>query len=294
MQEKDGKPLAARLGERLDQATAQIEGEAIGDPLGVARMQQTLGKSQLGLGYPEKAITLFTKARATFTAQLGPDHPDTLTSMNDLAIGLPGRRQARAGGAAVRGDARAHEEVEARSRPPRHSHSMNNLASAYQAAGKLDRALPLYRGDAALRKSKLGPDHPDTLKSMNNLAAGYRRAKRLDRSILLFEECLKLRRVKSGEDHPDTMLVKANLGVNYRTRVGWRRPCRCSRKRIGRSAKTPSSAGFPSHSWMLTCRPAGAMRRPHSQRRCSTRPVRRYRRAVRNWPACWPKPDYYC
>ncbi len=23
-------------------------------------------------------------------------------------------------------------------------------------------------------KSKLGPDHPDTLKSMNNLAAGYR------------------------------------------------------------------------------------------------------------------------
>ena len=66
------------MGERLDQATAQIEGEAIGDPLTVARMQLTLGESQLGLGYPEKAIALFTKARATFTAQLGPDHPDTL------------------------------------------------------------------------------------------------------------------------------------------------------------------------------------------------------------------------
>ena len=31
--ENDGKPLAAVLGERLDQANAQIEGEAIGDAL---------------------------------------------------------------------------------------------------------------------------------------------------------------------------------------------------------------------------------------------------------------------
>jgi hypothetical protein len=35
--EKDAKPLRERLGERLDQATAWIEGEAMGDPLMVAR-----------------------------------------------------------------------------------------------------------------------------------------------------------------------------------------------------------------------------------------------------------------
>ncbi len=84
---KDGKPLAAVLGERLDRATAEIEGEATGDPLAVARMQMTLGISQMGLGYPERAIALFTKARTTFTAELGPDHPDTLASMSNLAIG---------------------------------------------------------------------------------------------------------------------------------------------------------------------------------------------------------------
>ena len=53
---KDGKPLAAVLGERLDRAAAEIEGEATGDPLVVARMQMTLGKAQLNLGYPERAI----------------------------------------------------------------------------------------------------------------------------------------------------------------------------------------------------------------------------------------------
>jgi serine/threonine-protein kinase len=72
---KEGKPLTAVLGERLDRATSEIEGEATGDPLAVARMQMSLGSSQLGLGYPDRAIVLFTKARATFTAGLGPDHP---------------------------------------------------------------------------------------------------------------------------------------------------------------------------------------------------------------------------
>ena len=50
---------------------------------------------------------------------------------------------------------------------------MNNLASAYQAAGKLDLALPLFEETLKLQKAKLGPDHPDTLTSMNNLAVAY-------------------------------------------------------------------------------------------------------------------------
>ena len=83
--EKDGKPLAALLASVSTRRRPQIEGEAIGDPLTVARMQMTLGEFAVGLGYPEKAIDLFTKARATFTAKLGPDHPDTLISMNILA-----------------------------------------------------------------------------------------------------------------------------------------------------------------------------------------------------------------
>ena len=51
---------------------------------------------------------------------------------------------------------------------------MNNLAAGYQAAGKLDLALPLFEETLKLTKAKLGPDHPDTLISMNNLAVAYR------------------------------------------------------------------------------------------------------------------------
>src|SRR5262249_49911598 len=56
--QKDGPPLSAVLGERLERATAEIEGEATGDPLAVARMQMALGVSQLGLGYSDRAIGL--------------------------------------------------------------------------------------------------------------------------------------------------------------------------------------------------------------------------------------------
>ena len=170
--EREGKPLQALLGERLDQATAQLDGEVIGDPLTVARMQMILGESQSGLGYAQKAILLLIKARTTFTAQLGADHPDTLTSMNELAWG-------------------------------------------YQAAGKLDLALPLYEETLKRRQAKLGPDHPGTLQSMNNLALGYEGARKLDLALPLYEETLKRRTAKLGPDHIDTLQSMGNLALGY-------------------------------------------------------------------------------
>ena len=90
--ETQGKPLGAVLGERLDQATSQIEGEAIGDPLAVARMQMTLGDSQYGLGYAAKAVRLYERARSTFEQKLGSAHLETLDCLDEL-----GRAQLAAG-----------------------------------------------------------------------------------------------------------------------------------------------------------------------------------------------------
>jgi tetratricopeptide (TPR) repeat protein len=46
----------------------------------------------------------------------------------------------------------------------------NNLAVAYQAAGRLAEAIPLYERTLADRERVFGPEHPDTLTSRNNLA----------------------------------------------------------------------------------------------------------------------------
>jgi hypothetical protein len=48
--------------------------------------------------------------------------------------------------------------------------SRNNLANAYQSAGRAAEAIPLHERTLADRERILGPDHPDTLNSRNNLA----------------------------------------------------------------------------------------------------------------------------
>ncbi|MEU7386198.1 tetratricopeptide repeat protein, partial [Streptomyces tanashiensis] len=55
--------------------------------------------------------------------------------------------------------------------------SRNNLASAYESAGDLERAIPLYETTLAQRVELLGNTHPDTLISRNNLASALKAAK---------------------------------------------------------------------------------------------------------------------
>ena len=92
---------------------------------------------------------------------------------------------------------------------------MNNLAIGYYTAKKLDLALPLFEKTLKLRKTKLGPDHPDTLQSMNNLAWAYQAAGKLNLALPLFEETLTLRKAELGPDHPDTLESMDNLASAY-------------------------------------------------------------------------------
>ena len=50
---------------------------------------------------------------------------------------------------------------------------MSTLGDSYEALGRHADALKIRQENLALRKAKLGPDHPDTLSSMNNLAESY-------------------------------------------------------------------------------------------------------------------------
>ncbi|MFJ4976883.1 NACHT domain-containing protein, partial [Streptomyces coeruleorubidus] len=54
--------------------------------------------------------------------------------------------------------------------------SRNHLAHAYQAAGDLERAIPLYETTLAQYEQILGDTHPDTLTSRNHLAHAYQAA----------------------------------------------------------------------------------------------------------------------
>ncbi|WP_428837849.1 tetratricopeptide repeat protein [Streptomyces thermogriseus] len=54
--------------------------------------------------------------------------------------------------------------------------SRNNLAGAYESAGDLERAIPLYETTLTQCEQVLGDTHPHTLTTRNNLARAHRAA----------------------------------------------------------------------------------------------------------------------
>ncbi|MFT3875135.1 MAG: tetratricopeptide repeat protein [Propioniciclava sp.] len=93
--------------------------------------------------------------------------------------------------------------------------SRNNLAYAYQAAGDLSRAIPLYQQTLNERERVLGNDHPSTLGSRNNLAYAYQAAGDLSRAIPLYQQTLNDSERVLGNDHPDTLTSRNNLAGAY-------------------------------------------------------------------------------
>jgi tetratricopeptide (TPR) repeat protein len=85
-EEEGGEPLYVQLRQKAEQAAAHLEGEVVADAEAVARLQTILGDTLRELGSYETAIMVLEKARATRETKLGADHPDTLTTLHNLAL----------------------------------------------------------------------------------------------------------------------------------------------------------------------------------------------------------------
>jgi lipopolysaccharide biosynthesis regulator YciM len=213
-EEKEGLPLIAQLGERLDKATEMLEGEAIGDALVVARLQNILGQSQINLGYSKRGIALLTRALATFEDKLGSDDPHTLGSMNNLALAYLSDNQPEKAVPLLEKALPTRKSRFGDDHPDTLS-CMHNLASAYMLTGKGKQGLPLLQETLEKRKAALGDDHPDTLTSMHALALAYRDAAQWDRALPLLKETLEKRKKVLGDDHHDTLTSMGVLGMAY-------------------------------------------------------------------------------
>jgi tetratricopeptide (TPR) repeat protein len=100
---------------------------------------------------------------------LGDRHPDTLTSLNNLAGILDAQGELDTARPLYQQAYDLRREVLGDHHPNTLT-SLNNLAFIMQAQGELDTARPLYQQAYDLSREVLGDHHPDTLGSLNNLA----------------------------------------------------------------------------------------------------------------------------
>ncbi len=93
----------------------------------------------------------------------------------------------------------------------------NNLARAYDSAGRLAEAIDAWEKLLPDCQRVLGPDHPDTLTVRNNLAGAYKSVGRFGEAIELFEQVLDERKRLLGPDHPDTLSSRSGLAGAYKS-----------------------------------------------------------------------------
>ncbi|WP_454927091.1 tetratricopeptide repeat protein, partial [Actinomyces oris] len=151
------------LVEQIGAVTSQDHSRPLfSDPDFVALLATTI-RNAADLGMPQLALTLtdsVTRAGDT----LGPDHPSTLTSRNNLAEAYCDAGRLDEAITLHRQTLEDHTRILGPHHPDTLT-SRNNLASAYQDAGRLDDAITLYEQTLEDRTRILGPHHPDTLTS---------------------------------------------------------------------------------------------------------------------------------
>ena len=183
------------------------------DPDYVAILATTL-RNATNLGMPQLALTLadsVTRAGDT----LGPDHPSTLTSRNNLAGAYQDAGRLDDAITLYQQTLKDFTRIVGPDHPGTLT-SRNNLASAYRASGRLQDAITLYKQTLTDRSRILGPTHHDTLTSRDNLAGAYQDAGRLDDAITLFEQTLEDSSRILGPGHPSTLASRNNLAGAYR------------------------------------------------------------------------------
>ncbi|POF29862.1 CHAT domain-containing tetratricopeptide repeat protein [Roseibium marinum] len=156
------------------------------------------------------AQSTLTKAEAA----LGAEHPDTLTSVNNLAGLYESTGRYGEAEPLYKRALEASERVLGAEHPDTLT-SVNNLAFLYERTGRYGEAEPLYKLALEARERVLGAEHPDTLSSVNNLAGLYESTGRYGEAEPLYKRALEARERVLGAEHPNTLTSVNNLAGLY-------------------------------------------------------------------------------
>jgi CHAT domain-containing protein/tetratricopeptide (TPR) repeat protein len=163
--------------------------------------------------YPE-ATEIAKRALKIREKALGPEHPDTGTIINNLALLYE-----------TQGDYAAAEPlyqralvISEKTQGPDHPEtatSLNNLAVLYNTQANYDAAEPLFLRALKIQEKALGPDDSETATTVNNLAQLYQAQGRYADAEPLFQRALRICEATNGPDHLDTATFLSNLSVLY-------------------------------------------------------------------------------
>jgi tetratricopeptide (TPR) repeat protein len=192
------------LREALDKAVTKIDAAFAGQPELEAAVRDAVGMTYYYLGKFDAANPQVEKARELRVKVLGPDHPDTLSTLHNLA--LVRWKQEKLDEAFKLG--RLALEARRRVLGLEHEDSLwtqLNLGMFVADQGRLDEAQRLLGHGVEACMQTLGPNHQHTLYGQMGLGFVLRWNGRAPEAVALHRDTLARRWRVLGPDHPDTL-----------------------------------------------------------------------------------------
>jgi tetratricopeptide (TPR) repeat protein len=181
----------------------------------LATIKLRVGIFLLNEGKFADSESLLRQAREVYTAILGPDHPDTLVAMRELAFAF--RKQMRLAEAIE-----LYEEVlEIAIRVLGEGdvdtvRIMQHLGSTYRQQDQIEKAVELHENAFKVATRVLGDEHFETLNTMHNLAFTYWVQGQIEEAVNLNERVLEKQTQILSDEDPDILSTKHNLATLYR------------------------------------------------------------------------------
>lgn len=191
-------PLRAEQQQQFDEANSLSKGSA-------ALHKQR--KYREATAPAERALKLFRDV-------LGDEDPDTVASLNNLAVLYEAQGKYAEAEAMYLDSLRLTTAAKGGGHPDT-STALNNLAGVYETLGKYDQAEVLYRRALRITTDALGERHPEVAARLDNFGSLYSALGRYAEAEALCRDALRLRRAALGERHPDTASSLNNLGHLY-------------------------------------------------------------------------------
>ena len=196
-------------------ALADHAGDRLWNADGGHQLLFQAGNSLITAGMNVTATEYWDRARERAARIAGPEHRDTLASLNNLAsvfqnCGL------------LDGAITLQKQVlDGMQRTLGNDHPdtlavRGNLATAYWQAGRAEQALELMERVVTDLEARGGQTTGQVVQARANLAVMLRKAGRLDESVRLLEKAAADARATFGADHPHTLGVRGNLAISYR------------------------------------------------------------------------------
>ena len=221
--EREARALEVRLMEEISKGRGSLplapDQAGTGVPVPPSSLDEALycekeGTKLYHQGMYAQAEPLHQRALTIREQVLGPEHPDTASSLNNLA-GLYDHQGLYAQAEPLYQRALAIWEKVLGPEHPDTATSLNNLALLYHHQGLSAQAEPLFQRALAIREQVLGAEHPDTATSLNNLALLYDHQGLYAQAAPLFQRALTISEQVLGPEHPDTATSLNNLAGLY-------------------------------------------------------------------------------